>query len=101
MRQARAPLQLVTNEQSTIHLGNVFRSCRTRAELTQEQAANRAGITRNALAALEKKALPNPSLKTLLSLMRAYDLDSIEVLLGPVPSRLLAAAWLAQGDSAD
>lgn len=101
MRRARASLQLVTNEQSTIHLGNVFRGCRARAELTQEQAANRAGITRNALAALEKKALPNPSLRTLLSLMRAYDLDSIEVLLGPVPSRLLAAAWLAQGDSAD
>ena len=101
MRRARVPLQLVKDEQFTIHLGNVFRSCRARAGLTQEQAANRAGITRNALAALEKKPLPNPSLKTLLSLMRAYDLDSIEVLLGPVPSRLLAAAWMAQVDNAD
>jgi transcriptional regulator with XRE-family HTH domain len=101
MRRARVALHVVTDEQSTIHLGNVFRSCRTHAGLTQEQAASRAGITRNALAALEKKSRPNPSLKTLLALMHAYDLDSIEVLLGPVPSRLLAAAWLAQGDNAE
>ncbi|WP_231109947.1 helix-turn-helix transcriptional regulator [Mycobacterium avium] len=78
-----------------MHVGRSFRRCREAVGLTQEQAAARAGITRIALTAPEKKPLPNPSLKTVLRLVRAYDLDSVEALLGPVPSVRIAAAWNA------
>lgn len=101
MTPARRRLHLVSDDQSTVHIGHWFRRCREDAGLTQEQAAGRAGITRNALAALEKRALPNPGLKTMLSLMRAYDLDSIEALLGPARSVQLAAAWTSVPEEND
>ncbi|WP_422743594.1 helix-turn-helix transcriptional regulator [Mycobacterium sp. WMMD1722] len=97
MATGRAALRLVSDVQSTIHLGQSLRARREAMGLTQEQAAAEARITRGALAALEKRALPNPSLRTLLSLMRAYKLDSIEALLGSTPSAQLAAALLADG----
>ncbi|ORA60863.1 MULTISPECIES: helix-turn-helix transcriptional regulator [Mycobacteriaceae] len=83
--------------QSTVHLGQVLRAHRERAKLTQEQAAVRAGITRGALAALEKKQFPDPHLSTLLALMLTYRLGSLEALLGPSHSEVLAATWHAQG----
>jgi hypothetical protein len=56
-----------------------------------------AGITRTRLTELEKARFPNPTLITLLRLMRTYKLRSIEELLGPVPSARLAAAWEEKG----
>jgi transcriptional regulator with XRE-family HTH domain len=76
-----------------VHLGNRLRTVREQTGLSQEKAAGKAGITRNGLALLEKARFPNPTLSTLLGLMRAYELRSIEELLGPVPSARLAAAW--------
>lgn len=57
----------------------------------------KAGITRNALAALESKPLPDPHLSTLLSLMVVYRVVSIEALLGTTPSVLLAHEWRSRG----
>ncbi|MCF6389859.1 helix-turn-helix domain-containing protein [Mycobacterium sp. MBM] len=97
MATQSARLRVVSDVQSTIHLGHTLRAHRQAIGLTQEQAASKARITRGALAALEKKAVPNPSLRTLLSLMRTYELDSIEALLGSTPSAQLAAALFANG----
>lgn len=58
-----------------------------------EQAAAAAGLTRNTIGNLEGVKFPDPKLSTLLRLMRAYGLNSLEELLGPVPSARLAAAW--------
>jgi transcriptional regulator with XRE-family HTH domain len=80
-------------DQSSVHLGNRLRAVREQTGLSQEKAAGKAGITRNRLALLEKTRFPNPTLSTLLGLMRAYKLRSIEELLGPVPSARLVAAW--------
>jgi DNA-binding XRE family transcriptional regulator len=62
-----------------------------------EQAAATAGLTRNTIGNLENARFPDPKLSTLLRLMRAYDLRSLEELLGTVPSTLLAAAWEQDG----
>ena len=75
----------------TVHIGQTLRARRRAAGLTQKQAAARANITRNALAALEGNPLPNPRLSTLLGLMRAYRLDSVEALLGSLPSATVAS----------
>ena len=88
-------LRLVADDQSTVHLGNVLKRCREAAGLTQEQAAARSGITRNALSALENKQFPDPHLSTLLALMLTYKAQSIEALLGPVPSQHIAGHWQA------
>jgi transcriptional regulator with XRE-family HTH domain len=62
-----------------------------------EQAAAAAGLTRNTIGSLESARFPDPKLSTLLRLMRAYDLSSVEELLGPIPSARLAAAWEQDG----
>ncbi len=85
------------DEQSTVHLGRRLRQCRDSRRLTQAQAAAAAGITRNALGRLEGKQFPNPSLQTLLALMQVYGLRSLEELLGPLPSHLLAKEWAEAG----
>lgn len=92
MVHGRPKLTVVTDDNSTVHLGDALKARRTAEGLTQEVAAARAGITRNALAALEKQQFPNPRLKTVLALMRAYELDSVEALFGTTPSALAAAA---------
>ena len=84
------------SDQQRVHLGAQLRVARQAKNLTQEQAAAVAGLTRNAIANLEKSAFPDPKLSTLLRLMRAYDLGSIEHLLGPVPSNELGKVWAAQ-----
>ena len=61
--------------------------------LTQEDAARAADITRNTLSALERERFPNPQLSTLLGLMRCYGLRSLDELLGPMPASRLTAAW--------
>ncbi len=90
-------LRLVADDQSTVHVGMALKRRREAADLTQEQAAAKAGITRNALSALEKKQYPDPHLSTLLALMLTYEAQSIEALLGPVPSQLIAGQWQAHG----
>jgi DNA-binding XRE family transcriptional regulator len=88
---------LATPNHLRVHLGDRLRAVRKQCGLTQEKAAVAAGITRGRLAELEKARYPNPTLSTLLRLMRTYDLRSVEELLGPVPSARLAAAWDADG----
>jgi DNA-binding XRE family transcriptional regulator len=100
-RRGRPPLRSVPDldatEQLGWHLGERLRAVRGQSGLTQEQAAVAAGMTRSRLAELEKARFPNPTLSTLLRLMRTYDLSSIEELLGPVPSARIAAAWEEEG----
>jgi transcriptional regulator with XRE-family HTH domain len=80
-----------------VHLGSRLRIARQATGLTMEQAAAAAGLTRNTIGNLENARFPDPKLSTLLRLMRAYDLRSLEELLGAVPSALLAAAWEQEG----
>jgi DNA-binding XRE family transcriptional regulator len=83
--------------QHAVHIGAVMRRHREHAGLTQERAAVLAGLTRNTLVTLERAALPDPHLSTLLALMRVYSLGSLEELLGLTPSKVLAEAWAAAG----
>lgn len=76
--------------QSTVHVGEHLKALRISCQLTQEQAASRASVTRNTIMDLEKRRLPNPHLHLLLALMYVYDVGSIEELLGFVPSRRAA-----------
>lgn len=97
----RPPLHAVPDldaaSQLRVHLGDRLRAVRKQCGLTQEKAAVGAGITRGRLAELEKARFPNPTLSTLLRLMRTYELRSLEELLGPVPSAKLAEAWEEEG----
>jgi transcriptional regulator with XRE-family HTH domain len=97
--RSRPPLQIVpdTTEQLRVHLGERLRAIRNQSGLTQEKAAVAAGITRSRLGELEKARFPNPTLSTLLRLMRTYELRSLEELFGPVPSAKLALAWEEEG----
>lgn len=79
--------------QSTPHVGQHLRLLRRNVGLTQEQAAARAGLTRNTIADLERRAFPNPHLDVLLALMEVYEVGSIEELLGSTPSQVVARAW--------
>ncbi len=62
----------------------------TDAELPQREAARRAGIDQSYWTRLEG-ARCDPSLSSMLKIQRAFDLDSIEALLGPTPSQLLTS----------
>lgn len=83
--------------QPAVHIGQVLRARREAAGLTQERAAVAAGLTRNTLGSIEKSALPDPHLSTLLALMQVYGLGSLDELLGPMPSMTLAESWQAKG----
>ena len=99
--RSRPPLRVVPDLDATdlrqVHLGDRLRAIRNQKGLTQEKAAVYAGITRGWLAQLEKSRFPNPTLNTLLRLMVTYELRSVEELLGPIPSAVLAAAWEEEG----
>jgi DNA-binding XRE family transcriptional regulator len=82
-----------SDDQSAVHVGQRLRQIRQRCGYTQEQAAAAAGLTRNTLVSLERARFPDPRLSTLLALMRAYQLGSLEDLIGPLPSARLASAW--------
>lgn len=100
-RHGRPALRSVPNPElggeQRVHLGHRLRAARQTTGLTMEQAAAAAGLTRNTIGNLENSRFPDPKLSTLLRLMRAYDLKSLEELLGPVPSARLAAAWEQEG----
>lgn len=79
--------------QQSVHIGAAFRARRQAVGMTQERAAASAGITRNALMNIERSAFPNPTLSTLLSLMRTYGLRTLDELLGPTSAEAAAEAW--------
>jgi transcriptional regulator with XRE-family HTH domain len=82
---------------SDVHLGVRVRELRRRRGWSIEEAAGRAGLSRNTLGNLETAVLPNPNLSTLLALMEVYELRSIEELFGSMASRVVLERWVAEG----
>lgn len=75
------------------HLGSRLRFLREQAGLTLRQLEARTGVGRSRLSELETSPAPNPSLAVLLALQRAFGLDTIEALLGDLPSRTVATSY--------
>jgi transcriptional regulator with XRE-family HTH domain len=73
------------------HIGSRLLELREQRLLSQRALAARLGISQPALSKLEA-GRSAPSLATLLRLLTVYDMDSVESLLGPMPSRQLADA---------
>ena len=94
-RVLRSLAPLADDANSAVHVGKRLRQIRQARGYTQEQAAAAAGLTRNTLIALERTRFPDPHLSTLLALMHAYQLGTVEQLLGPLPSARVANAWTA------
>jgi len=91
------PVAAAEGTQYNVHIGKRLRALRLRRDWSIEEAASRAGLSRNTLGNLELAPIPNPRLATLLALMEAYEMRGIEELLGDLPSRALLQAWVAQG----
>lgn len=91
-------------------VGGHLRRLRVERFWTMRELAARTGLSSGTVSALERGAA-QPTLGTLLALQRAFDLPSIEDLLGPVgrtPSRILVdldrppmAAPASPGNTAD
>lgn len=75
------------------HLGQRLRALRRAAGLTLRQLEAQTGVGRSRLSQLETSPAPNPSLAVLLALQRAFGLDTIESLLGVLPSENAAPAY--------
>ena len=75
-----------------------MRDLRRHADLTQEQAAVLAGLTRNTIMSLESSEVPDPRLSTLLKLMRLYKVGSLDELLG-VSASVRLLAWIEESDT--
>lgn len=73
-----------------MHLGDRLRALREQKGLSLRELASRTSLSASRLQQLERDPAANPSLRTLLALQNAYGLDSIEALLGPLPSSVLA-----------
>jgi transcriptional regulator with XRE-family HTH domain len=80
-----------------VHLGWTLRRLRHGRGWSIGQAASMAGISPNTLSNVERSAMPNPTLSTLLALMDIYKVDTIEGLLGPTPSQELLQEWISMG----
>jgi transcriptional regulator with XRE-family HTH domain len=80
-----------------VHLGRTLRRLRQARGWSIDEAANRANLSRNTLSNVERSVVPNPTLSTLFSLMELYEIQTIEGLLGSVPSSILLDEWVAQG----
>jgi transcriptional regulator with XRE-family HTH domain len=80
-----------------VHLGRTLRHLRHARGWSIDEAANRANLSRNTLSNVERSVVPNPTLSTLFSLMELYEVQTIEGLLGSVPSAMLLDEWVAQG----
>jgi transcriptional regulator with XRE-family HTH domain len=78
-------------------MGAQIRQLRKARGLTIDEAAKRAGLSRNTLSNVERSALPNPTLGTMLALMELFDLETIEGLIGPTPSASLVDEWIDKG----
>ena len=83
--------------QPRVHIGERLRRLRIQNKLTQEQAAVFAGLTRKSIARLESNRFPDTHLSTLLRIMAAYNVGSLEELLGIPPSARLAETWAEEG----
>lgn len=68
------------------HIGERIRALRERRGLTLRDLESLSGVGRSRLSQIESAAAPNPSLSTLLALQDAFQLDTIESLLGDLPS---------------
>ena len=76
-----------------LHVGHRLRDLRRAAGLTLRQLEAQTGVGRSRLSQLETSPAPNPSLAVLLALQRAFGLDTIESLLGVLPSENAASAY--------
>lgn len=69
--------------------------------ITLRDLARTTGIGHSRLQQLETLDNPNPTLSVLLSLQQAYGLDSIEALLGSLPSQIAYERYNRPSDSSD
>ena len=78
-----------------------LRSLRERAGLTQEELAERAGLTPHAISALERGVRTRPYPHTVRSLAEALDLDAAEraALVGPYPRARSQASTRQPGET--
>lgn len=65
-----------------------LKTARLRAELTQEQLAERTGIDQSTISAIERGAIKSPAYDTVVRLARALDISPDE--LFPVPDEASA-----------
>lgn len=82
------PTESPLEAQLALALANRLRDLRTAAGLTQEKAAERAGLSRNHYQLLEsglsdraKRTPANPRLSTILDLAHALDCDAAELVM--------------------
>lgn len=90
-------MDATVNTHFTSDLGSALRRHRKARGWSIAEAASRAGLSMNTLANTERTALPNPTLGTLLSLMDIYEVNSLEELLGELPTSLLLRTWVSAG----
>lgn len=69
--------------------GQRVRELREREGWTVRELAGRTGVSRTTISAIETGKHPNPGLDVLVRLQYGLGLDSIESLLGELPSRRL------------
>lgn len=81
-------------------LGQRLLDLRRAAGLTLRQLEAQTGVGRSRLSQLETSPAPNPSLAVLLALQRAFGLDTIESLLGVLPSENAAPLYERLRDGA-
>ncbi len=72
----------------TEQFGQRLRALREGRRWSTRELASRAGIANGAVSQLES-GTTSPRLTTMLALVRAFELRSIEELLGPLPTGLL------------
>jgi transcriptional regulator with XRE-family HTH domain len=82
-------------------LGSRLREYREARGLSLRELANLTGIGRSRLQQLESSDAPNPTLSALLALQHAFDLASVEALLGDLPSQGVRASYLRASDESD
>jgi len=86
---------VLLNGQSA-HLGTRLKQLREDAGLTLRQLEHETGVARSWLSKMEADPSPNPSLSVLLALQRAFKLNTIEALLGDLPSELSGVSLSAR-----
>lgn len=84
----------------TLLIGQRVQALRAPYGLSQREAAELLGISQPALSKIES-GQSTPSLATLLRLQAVFRLDSVEAVLGELPSRLLADAAFGRGQMAE
>lgn len=82
------------------HLGSYWRWLRAERSLRQVQRSA-PGLRATRLQQLEEAALPNPTLRTLLSVQMAYGCGSLDELLGPTHSSTWARLYVLSKPEAE